>query len=33
LPASPASRLGPLVEMSSRAASVIIPIALAKLAT
>ena len=33
LPASPAPRLGPLVEMTSRAASVLVPVALAKLAT
>ena len=33
LPQSPAPRLGPLVEMASRAASAVIPVALARLAT
>ncbi len=33
LPQSPAPRLGPLVEMTSRAASAVVPLALAKLAT
>jgi hypothetical protein len=33
LETSPAPRLGPLIEMTSRAASAVIPVALAKLAT